>query len=301
MPPKRTVFAASLLLLLATLPAFAQTKDIPGSKDSPLVSRYPGSVISNYKTHAFDEYLFPIGAVTAKGEPKSQIVEGKITRIEYTNPAGRSSLEIDRNYETALKSAGFETVFSCKADACGLARFHATPDWADVWYGAGHFQFSGKLSRPEGDLYISLHVSNDTTVLDTIETKAMESGLVLAAALKSDITKTGHVAVYGIHFDTAKSDLKPDSQPAIQEIVKLLQQDPRLKLFVVGHTDNVGPLAGNLDLSKRRSLAVIQSLTAQGIDAARLESFGAGPYAPVSTNESDAGRALNRRVELVRQ
>ena len=289
------VLAASAMLLPA------QSKDVAGSKDSPLISRYPGSVIDNYKTHEFDEFSFPVGAITG-GAPKSQILEGKITRIEYTNPAGRSPLEIYRNYESALKGAGFEPVFVCKADACGIASFHMTPDWADLWYGAGHYQFSGKLSRAEGDLYVSLHVSTDQTNLDLIETKPMEGGLVVAATLKSEIGKSGHVALYGIHFDTGKAEVKPDSAATMQEIVKMLKLDPNLKLYVVGHTDNVGGLAANVDLSKRRATAVVQALVSQyGVSAARLDAFGAGPYAPVASNDTEASRALNRRVELVHQ
>src|ERR1700677_4095376 len=123
----RNLFAAGLCLALA---AAAQPKDTTGSKDSPLMTRYPGSVIDQYHTSQFDEFNFPIGAITSQGAPKNLHLEGKITRIVYTNPEGRSGLEIYRNYETALKRAGFETVFSCAGDACGTARFHMTNDWA---------------------------------------------------------------------------------------------------------------------------------------------------------------------------
>jgi len=71
---------------------------------------------------------------------------------------------------------------------------------------------------------------------------------------------------------------------------------------VVGHTDNAGALAGNIDLSKRRAASVVQALTTQyGIPAARLQAYGDGPYAPVASNDSEDGRSLNRRVELVKQ
>jgi len=110
------------------------------------------------------------------------------------------------------------------------------------------------------------------------------------------------VAVYGIHFDTGKAEVKPDSAGTLGEIAKLLQADPKLKLYVVGHTDNVGALAANVDLSQRRAAAVVQSLTGQyRVDASRLLAEGAGPYAPVAANDTEAGRAQNRRVELVRQ
>ncbi|HWE84473.1 MAG TPA: OmpA family protein [Terracidiphilus sp.] len=70
----------------------------------------------------------------------------------------------------------------------------------------------------------------------------------------------------------------------------------------MGHTDNVGALAGNVDLSKRRAAAAVQELTAKyGIAAARLAPYGAGPYAPIASNDSEDGRTMNRRVELVKQ
>jgi outer membrane protein OmpA-like peptidoglycan-associated protein len=82
----------------------------------------------------------------------------------------------------------------------------------------------------------------------------------------------------------------------------MLKENASLKVYVVGHTDNVGALAGNMDLSKRRAAAVVQELTSKyGVAAARLASFGAGPYAPIASNDKEDGRALNRRVELVKQ
>lgn len=296
----RKLFIAGLYLALYAAPSAAQPKDATGSKDSPLVTRYPGSVIDQYVTHEFDEFNFPVGAITKEGSPKSLHLEGKITRIVYTNPQGRSGLEIYRNYETALKSAGFQPLFSCSGDACGIARFHLTNDWADQWYGAGHYQFSGKMARPEGDLYLSLHVGSGSTELDIIEVKPIEGGLVTVAALAGDIGKTGHVAVYGIFFDTAKADVKPESAPALQEIGKLMQQDARLKLYIVGHTDSVGELQMNMDLSRRRADSVLKALTTTyGVAPDRLQAFGSGPLAPVASNKTEEGRAKNRRVELV--
>jgi outer membrane protein OmpA-like peptidoglycan-associated protein len=110
------------------------------------------------------------------------------------------------------------------------------------------------------------------------------------------------MVVNGILFDTGKSEVKPESAPALQEVVKLLQQDAKLKLYVVGHTDNVGALAGNMELSRLRAAAVVHELTTKyAVTAERLQSFGDGPYAPVTSNETADGRTLNRRVEIVKQ
>ena len=141
-------------------------------------------------------------------------------------------------------------------------------------------------------------------MLYVVEVKPMDSARVTvdAAALGGDLTRTGHAAVYGIYFDTGKTDLKPESEQAIGEIAKLLKTDPALKLYVVGNTDNVGGLDSNMKLSQGRAEAVVTSLTTtHGIAPARLRACGIGPLAPVAANEAEEGRAKNRRVELVRQ
>jgi OmpA-OmpF porin, OOP family len=110
----------------------------------------------------------------------------------------------------------------------------------------------------------------------------------------------GKIALYGIYFDTNQATLKPESDATLAEIAKLLQADPALKLHVVGHTDNVGGLAANMDLSKRRAASVTASLVqTHGVNASRLSPNGVSYLAPVASNATDAGRAKNRRVELV--
>jgi outer membrane protein OmpA-like peptidoglycan-associated protein len=119
--------------------------------------------------------------------------------------------------------------------------------------------------------------------------------------LSDEINKSGHVAVYGIHFDTGKAAILPDSEAALSEIVKLLQQDADLKLRVEGHTDNQGNAAANQALSEKRAQAVVVWLTAHGIAANRLTAKGFGQTKPIEDNGTEDGRAKNRRVELVKQ
>jgi outer membrane protein OmpA-like peptidoglycan-associated protein len=137
--------------------------------------------------------------------------------------------------------------------------------------------------------------------MEIIEKEAMQQEVTLdAAGMASSISSTGSVAIYGINFDTAKSDLKADSEPAIEQIAKLLTDHSALKVYIVGHTDMVGDAASNVKLSQARAQSVINSLvTKHAVAAARLIAFGNGPYAPVATNKTDDGRAKNRRVELV--
>jgi outer membrane protein OmpA-like peptidoglycan-associated protein len=221
------------------------------------------------------------------------------------NPADRSTLEIMANYRQALEKAGATTVFACEIDGCG-------PSWGRSSWG----RFNGlsnatdgdprylatKLSHGEGTAYVAVMVGRRRTQVDILEVVGMQQDKVVAdaAALGRGLDADGRIAVYGILFDTDLAVVKPESKPALDEIAKLLTTRPALKLYVVGHTDGQGTLAHNRDLSERRARAVVQALVQHhGIAAARLEGHGVGPLAPVAENTSDAGRAKNRRVELV--
>jgi outer membrane protein OmpA-like peptidoglycan-associated protein len=122
-----------------------------------------------------------------------------------------------------------------------------------------------------------------------------------ASSLNDEINKSGHVAVYGIHFDTGKFAILPESEDSLKQILALLNQNAALKLRVEGHTDNQGAAAANQTLSEKRAQAVMGWLIANGIDAARLTAKGLGQTKPVADNSTDEGRAKNRRVELVKQ
>ena len=310
----RILLVVCLVLSLSAPFAVGQDQDLEGSKDHPLISRYPGSFIAKYLTKEFDEFTLPLGEVVDGKITKSQPLEGKITRIVYVAPAGRSVVEVFRNYQGALKKAGFETVFTCGPQGCGgsVANAYANSgDNLDYW-GPEHgiHYVSAKLARPEGDVYLSLLIddqgpdSRANTELYVIEVKPMESDLITvdSASLANDINRTGHASVYGIYFDTGKADVKPESDATMKEIAKLLQGDPKLRLYVVGHTDNQGTLDMNMDLSRKRADAVLAALTTKyGVSASRLRSYGCGPYSPVASNDSEDGRAKNRRVELVKQ
>ena len=170
------VFAVSLLVCLSPLVSAAQKADVPGSKDHSLISRYPGSVITEYTAKEYDEFLLPLGKLdSGTGKfAKSQHLEGKVTRIYYEFPPNRSVLEVFRNYEGALKTAGFQTLFSCVNEECGYGNFRLTSDKAEAWNAANERQLSAKLSRAKGDAYLSLHVRGQGAQLDIIEIKPMD-------------------------------------------------------------------------------------------------------------------------------
>lgn len=131
----------------------------------------------------------------------------------------------------------------------------------------------------------------------------METGKIIvptAQEMTQSFAREGRIALYGIFFDTGLAVLKPESKPTLDQIGEALKLNPKLTLLVVGHTDNVGEFQANLALSQRRAAAVVEALVKQyAIAAARLQPAGAGMIAPAASNADEAGRAKNRRVELV--
>lgn len=307
------------VLLAPHQPAMAQNaRDVKGSRDHPAVGvRYPNSKIVRYVVKEFDEYPLLLGKVTkAKTPGKHETLEGKVTRISYEIARGRTTLEVMRNYEIALKEKGFKTLFACKNQACGGRPFNHTvvPYWGGFAENYGDQRYrAAQKEGPEGTVYAALYVVLNTSEggprhnrvyaqLDIVEIKAMrkEMEVVDAAKMQKALDAAGHIALYGILFDHDSAKLRPESETALAEIVKLLNAQPGLKLYVVGHTDNQGTLDYNRNLSTQRAASVVRYLTRTGhIARERLDPHGLAFLAPVATNRTEAGRQKNRRVELV--
>ena len=307
----RRSLSLAMWLLTVTLPIVLTAQQ--NVRDHPLVSRFQGSDVKDYKQVAFDEFVVPLGPITAKEKyTKSQTVAGKVTSFGYTMPAGRSSLEVMRNYEAALKTAGFEVLYACNTGCVSdKAPFGYSGERTGIWCSNCEEPMrylAAKLTRKEGDAYVTVAVVKDKyeggTWLNIIEVKPLDTGNVTvnAAAMAKDITASGHAVIYGVYFDTGKAILKAESDPTLSEIAKLLGNNADMKIHVIGHTDNVGTLAANMTLSKQRAEAVVAALISKHrIAPSRLQANGVGPLAPVATNRTEDGRAKNRRVELVEQ
>jgi OOP family OmpA-OmpF porin len=328
----RTVSQSLLLAALAsaTFAAAAANnnyKERKGGQDHPLVSRYQGAILHNYGVINFEQVHIPL---SEKGE---EVVEGKVYNYFYVIPAGRSELEVFRTYKAALEKAGFSILTACEAEReCEKQKLHrGAIEWtnkANTWVG-GYEGFSrmdnngsypprylaARLKRPAGDVTLSLTILPPSSVqkdsgvggpmfLQVVEAKAMETGNVTvnADALAKGLAADGKLALYGIFFDTGKADIKPESKPQLDEMAKLMAAQKALKVFVVGHTDNVGALDANLALSQKRAEAIVAALAKDyKVDPKRMQARGTANFAPVASNASEAGRARNRRVELVEQ
>lgn len=227
-----------------------------------------------------------------------------VTKSRYTNALCSIFSVYVARFSTQLSYQVF-----CQLKATARAYRYGAPALGTRLEGEFSYMVA-RMIRAEGDVYVSLCVGSSwfqkfpVVQLDIIEVKPMAAGLVKvnAEALAGDIEQTGHATIYGIYFDTGKADVTAQSEEALAEIAKLLGQDGTLSLYVVGHTDNVGTLSSNMDLSQRRAEAVVKVLVSKyGIDANRLYAAGVGPLSPVITNKAEEGRAKNRRVELVKQ
>jgi OOP family OmpA-OmpF porin len=291
--------------------------DVKGGKDDPRVGRYEGSEIRVYKHLEFDEFPYLTHAYPAGDIDRP---EGALTLIGYHLPDDASFVQVARNFKQRLEAQAFSIDFECDTEKgdCGSALDFAAqikkpselpePGWYD--WDRWHYHFlSAHLERPEGKVYVSLWITKYANAqqpryayVSVLEQQAMAFKMVDAEEMASEISQYGRIALYGIYFDSAKSEIKPESQPTIFQIAQLLKQQADLRLVIVGHTDNQGSLDYNMDLSKRRATAVRDALVkGHGINAARLSAWGAGYLAPVASNRSEEGRAQNRRVELVEQ
>jgi OmpA-OmpF porin, OOP family len=262
-----------LLAGLILLPALAQNaKDFRGSSDHPLFpNRMPGYYISAYQQQGFGSFGFQTRPVTT--------IEGKYTKINYylddptKHPGG---LAVRRNYENAIKAAGGEVVFSNDTYSIMKATRDGIEIWAQVFAGTNRYYY-----------------------LNIVERVAMTQ-VIKADAMSVALNKDGFIPL-DIHFATGSSQILPDSQPLIAEIVTLLKGQPALKVGVEGHTDNTGAAANNKTLSEARAKSVVAAIVTAGIDTSRLFPAGFGQERPIADNRLEEGRAKNRRVELVKR
>ena len=221
------VFFLSILAVALSRPAFSQEGDVAGSSDHPLIPRYAGSEIRDYGVSAFDEFRLIAGKMVVQdgsvvpptvASERPIDLEGKVTHLFYRAPRDRSVLEVFRNYERALASAGFEVLFSCAREECG-PRFNDAMNpgarYNGLIYGDQQRYLAARLARSEGDVYAALYVTsfepeNRTfATLDVVEVQGMEERMevVEAGEMEQALARDGRIAIYGIHFDFDKADI----------------------------------------------------------------------------------------------
>lgn len=279
------IFRTILLVACLSLSALAFAgDDIAGSKDHPLLTRYPGSFITEY-SKGYNAVDYMVGSGDAA---KKQNVEGDTTTIRYFHQSADtqpSALQVLRNYQNAIRQIGGEVVYErmpTDGDG-GETTLKVHTGGKDVWV------------KVVPDIYGAPTQSYQLVITAV----AAMTQVITANQLKDELDKNGFITLH-LNFDTGKADIKPDDLATVQQVAAMLKSSPDLKLSVEGHTDNVGNPSANKSLSEARAKSVMDAIVQAGIPASRLSATGFGEEKPVADNRSEEGRAKNRRVELVK-
>ncbi len=273
----------SLIALLIMITSFCYAQDKKGCEtvEPGQMNRLPGYRINDCEESEYKEPEF----IYYAGSPAKAIkIEkgGKYRKIIYFKNEGEtrkfSSSQILNNY------------------------FNAITKVKGVELSKDKTMFKASVNGKE--VYVQIMAGNNSDIanytIEILEVEPMQQDIKVD--LKEAIDSDGKIALYGILFDVNKATIKSESEKALQSVIDYLTSNPTVKIIVVGHTDNTGIFASNITLSKERAKAVVEYLVTKGkINASRLMPDGVGSLCPVSTNTTEAGKNLNRRVEIVKQ
>lgn len=270
----------------------AKSKDNAKCQPNPVFEKFPGSFYSSCERSRFTALELQAARDPAKPDSNFETVKKEGEYWYYFDEIDRdasgshpSPLELQRNFLAALQKGG-GTVLSTPSSGKSV-NYRIEKGGAEFWGSVGCGRGGGD------DCSAILH--------KIVRVKAMEQTIVLSAdQIAKDIGAGGKVVFYGIYFDTDKATIKAESGPTLAEMAKWLKSNAATKVYIVGHTDMQGAHDHNMKLSRDRAASVVAALTGQhAIGKDRLTSDGAGPLAPVASNADEAGRAKNRRVEMV--
>ena len=317
------VALSALAAATFALGATAQEADPPALPDPGAPE---GAVLTARSERPFDTYALPVSTYLP-GTSGARNVDGRAVWTGYRlSGAERSTAEVMEGYRTRLAELGFRPLFDCATEGCGGFDFRFAvqllPAPAMLMDIADFAQLSAVQGEAGGETFASILVSR---LLGTIHIQTVVVGpgapdhemgaapapepeapaaqpIVLPkdqANLLEQLKTDGHAPVRGLVFETGGARLSEGSAPALDVLALVLAQNQDLNVVIVGHSDNQGSLEANIALSKRRAEAVRDALIARGVSAQRLDAHGVGYLAPVTTNATEDGRAVNRRVELV--
>lgn len=286
--------------------AFVQTIGVAGATGAPLPPfpffAWPPKLGAAFQVANQAEFD-AAGIIVGK---ELRTVEGKVATLAfYNSDAGMSQMALRRNYEAIVKAMGGVKVntvapedsalIAANGDEVAMREKKLRIPSRPMSYDSYLVHASGK------NIWLVLMFSEDRTNLLAVEEKTMQQSVALVTAdtMRTELAAHGHIPLY-INFDTDQATIRSDGKPLIDQIAALLSKDTALNVSIEGHTDNSGDNKHNLELSRQRADAVVHALVASGIDNRRLKAAGRGAGVPLADNKDEAGRAKNRRVELVK-
>ena len=331
--PRRHRMGPVLAALAALAAAGAQAETLlPAPETLPLPAEWQQTLKIE---EPIGDYALPVAAFGGADPATAMLTGHTIWRSFRVEQPRITVAETMAPFRRILQDRGFEILLDCVNRACGgLAfRFGAKLLRApEMLFDAGDFaQISARregnpelyhsvlVSRVLGDMYVQTVAVAVAGSAEPAQADAGSSDLgasipeALAALpasvpvppspdagdLLGRLRRDGHVRVEGLVFESGGTDLSAGSAEALDRLAAMFAAAPEISAVIVGHSDNQGALALNIELSRRRAAAVMQALTARGVAAARLGAEGVGYLAPMASHTTEAGRARNRRVELV--
>lgn len=309
-------------------------RDKGGAADIPAIPRFESAVIIGHRASPFEETLIPAGpwenGSGAGAWKESLKVAGRRTRLLYLAPANASPNEVILHYRQTLERHEYEPLYQCSGfEACGVGveRFYSEESHGkkltDTHLLKHVFSetsvqeprlLTARRPTPEGESHVFVFAAHQDNFADSeagdrvaifveeVFSRPIADPMVLVAAeeMAKGIDESGRIAIHGLRFEAGEATLGPESRPQLDEMARMLGEQPDLSLYIVAHTDNQGTLEDNMDLSRRRAEEVVRTLIqSYGVLGERLGPMGVASLAPMAANTTEAGRALNRRVELV--
>jgi len=321
----KQAFILSLSLWVLSLTLHAQN-DIEGSKDHPLIPRYPGSFIIYYDKTEDASYNFTLGPLIKHSPDEdykltdTKIIKGDLTRIQYlVNEA--NIVKVVDFYERTLQANGFiisaVTRSSKPMGIAGrnwtLAAYQNLPakeksNIAGTKSGEDkRYYLAGSIERQKNKAYFTIIINEfeegkifiHTDIIGS-EFYPVKKEILTAEEINQHMIEYGYAAITGITFKANTAEILDISKPAIDEVARYLKENDDVTLYIVGHTGMTGKFDFLMALSKSMADALVKILTDRyNISPNRLTAEGVGPLSPITTNQNVEGRNFNQRIELV--
>lgn len=280
--------------------------DLKAMGDFPFITAPRGLTIE-LEENGMTQVLEYAELVSYLGQNKLYTSEGKLGMIfmEFTD-SSYSNAYFDKNILAYLDQMGAKKLYHGEIVGDDATKEQLKKNMFNGKRRMAGTNFSDPLTiyafKNQGKKYI-LHIQSNSSIgaIFIMELNDFEPTIqtYVAKEMAADIDKTGK-AILHIQFDSDKAILKPEAIETAQEIAVLLNTNPDLKLAIEGHTDNTGSASRNEQLSKQRAQALVDYLMKNGVAASRLKANGFGANKPLKPNDSEANKAQNRRVELVK-
>lgn len=292
------------VMLVLSVGAVAN-EDAQGCKDHPMFTRMPNYYIYSCEEVEFGSMKFPVGKPDPENENlmKSEVVEGAISVFSFQlkdDKKASSGLQVMRNFKNA-SDQNDGTVLGEYQGWCTGSYEVGDINSGNIPFGNGctDWGLSIKFEKENREVWVYVQMADGGYDMVIAEKEAMRQDI--QANQMFDRLNAGETLALYINFESGKSVVKSDSYNIIDELAKMLHDNPTLKIIIEGHTDNVGSPASNQSLSQERALSVQALLVDKGILKDRINALGYGQDRPIADNATEEGRAKNRRVELKKQ